>query len=233
MSAGAEAKPKGGLEDVVATSSSICSHRWRSGHPRLPRLPTSTISRRRRRSRRSATSCGMAACRTAPSSASSSRNSRRHVRCLTACCGSCARCQRLTRWTCCEPSRPRCRTPIATPPTTVAAANYRKAVRLTAQMGSLVAAIGRLEKSTQPIDPDPVLGHAANFLYMLTGHRPDASSVRAFDLRARPARRSRAERVDVRRTCRRRNADRYLLRHRRRHRRAEGAAPRRRRMPRS
>ena len=61
------------------------------------------------------------------------------------------------------------------------AANYRKAVRLTAQMGSLVAAIGRLEQNSQPIDPDPVLGFAANFLYLLTGRRPDALSVRAFD----------------------------------------------------
>jgi citrate synthase len=61
------------------------------------------------------------------------------------------------------------------------AANYRKAVRLTAQMGSLVAAIGRVEQNLGPIDPDPVLGYAANFLYMLTGTRPDALAVRAFD----------------------------------------------------
>ena len=61
------------------------------------------------------------------------------------------------------------------------AANYRKAVRLTAQMGSLVAAIGRVEQNLGPIDPDPVLGFAANFLYMLTGKRPDALGVRAFD----------------------------------------------------
>jgi citrate synthase len=61
------------------------------------------------------------------------------------------------------------------------AANYRKAVRLTAQMGSLVAAIGRVEQNLSPIDPDPVLGYAANFLFMLTGTRPDALAVRAFD----------------------------------------------------
>ena len=61
------------------------------------------------------------------------------------------------------------------------AANYRKAVRLTAQMGSLVAAIGRVEQNLSPIDPDPVLGYAANFLYTLTGTRPDALAVRAFD----------------------------------------------------
>ena len=61
------------------------------------------------------------------------------------------------------------------------AANYRKAVRLTAQMGSLVAAIGRLEQNHGPIDPDPVMGFAANFLYQLTGQRPDALAVRALD----------------------------------------------------
>ena len=60
-------------------------------------------------------------------------------------------------------------------------ANYRKAVRLTAQMGSLVAAIGRLEQNQGPIDPDPVMGFAANFLYQLTGQRPDALAVRAMD----------------------------------------------------
>ena len=61
------------------------------------------------------------------------------------------------------------------------AANYRKAVRLTAQMGSLVAAIGRIEANQHPIDPDPVMGFAANFLYQLTGTRPDALAVRAMD----------------------------------------------------
>jgi citrate synthase len=62
------------------------------------------------------------------------------------------------------------------------AANYRKAVRLTAQLGSLVATYGRLQAGGGPIQPDPALGHAANFLYMLTGTRPDALSTRAFDI---------------------------------------------------
>ena len=61
-------------------------------------------------------------------------------------------------------------------------ANYRKAVRLTGQLGTLVAALGRLNAGTGPIQPDPVLGHAANFLYMLTGERPDALARRAFDV---------------------------------------------------
>src|SRR6478672_11122728 len=61
-------------------------------------------------------------------------------------------------------------------------ANYRKAVRLTAQISSLVATIGRLAKGQGPIDPDPVLGHAANFLYMLTGERPSGLATHAFDV---------------------------------------------------
>jgi citrate synthase len=61
-------------------------------------------------------------------------------------------------------------------------ANGTKAVRLTAQIASLVATIGRLEKGGGPIQPDPVLSHAANFLYMLTGERPSALATRAFDV---------------------------------------------------
>ncbi|MBM3777132.1 MAG: citrate synthase [Acidimicrobiia bacterium] len=62
------------------------------------------------------------------------------------------------------------------------AARYRTAVRVTAQIGSIVATWGRLAAGGGPIAPDPVLGHAANFLYMLTGQRPDATAVRAFDV---------------------------------------------------
>ena len=46
-----------------------------------------------------------------------------------------------------------------------AQANYRKAVRLTAQLASLVATYGRLQAGGGPIQPDPALSHAANFLY--------------------------------------------------------------------
>jgi citrate synthase len=61
-------------------------------------------------------------------------------------------------------------------------ANYRKAVRLTAQISSLVATMGRTSAGQSPIAPDPVLGHAANFLYMLTGERPSSLATRAFDV---------------------------------------------------
>jgi 2-methylcitrate synthase len=63
-----------------------------------------------------------------------------------------------------------------------AQANERKAVRLTAQISSLVATMGRMAKGQGPIDPDPVLGHAANFLYMLTGERPSGLATHAFDV---------------------------------------------------
>src|SRR5436309_1682975 len=42
-------------------------------------------------------------------------------------------------------------------------ANYRKAVRLTAQISSIVATMGRMAAGGGPIQPDPVLGHAASF----------------------------------------------------------------------
>jgi citrate synthase len=61
-------------------------------------------------------------------------------------------------------------------------AQYRKAVRLTAQLSSIVATFGRLQAGGGPIQPDPALGHAANFLYMLKGDRPNALSTRAFDI---------------------------------------------------
>ncbi len=61
-------------------------------------------------------------------------------------------------------------------------ANRRKAVRLTAQMATLVATYGRFSEGGAPIDPDPALGHAANFLLMLTGERPGALAARAFDV---------------------------------------------------
>src|SRR4030095_9533695 len=59
---------------------------------------------------------------------------------------------------------------------------YRTSVRLTAQLGSVVATYGRLSAGGGPITPDRALGLAANFLYMLTGNRPQALSARALDI---------------------------------------------------
>lgn len=62
------------------------------------------------------------------------------------------------------------------------AAQYRKAVRLTAQVATIVATWGRLRAGGGVIAPDAVMGQAANFLYMLTGERPNATAIRAFDV---------------------------------------------------
>lgn len=61
-------------------------------------------------------------------------------------------------------------------------ANQRKAVRLTAQFASVTAAWHRISKGNDPIAPNPDLGHAANFLYMLNGTVPDPEHAKAFDV---------------------------------------------------
>ena len=61
-------------------------------------------------------------------------------------------------------------------------ANLRKGIRLTAQMPSIVAAHDRLRKGKDPIPPDPALGHAANYLYMLHGRKPETLATRALDV---------------------------------------------------
>ena len=57
-------------------------------------------------------------------------------------------------------------------------ANNQKAVALLAQFPVLVAAIHRLRCGEEPVSPDPNLGEAANFWYMLTGDRPTDSRLR-------------------------------------------------------
>jgi len=61
-------------------------------------------------------------------------------------------------------------------------ANVRKSIRLTGQMATIVAAFHRLRNGKHPVDPDPALSHAANFLYMLNGERPAQISERTFDI---------------------------------------------------
>jgi 2-methylcitrate synthase len=62
------------------------------------------------------------------------------------------------------------------------AASYRKSVRLTGQIASLVATWGRMQAGANPVAPDPAMGHAASFLYMLTGQRPNPTAIRAMDI---------------------------------------------------
>ncbi|MBI4394346.1 MAG: citrate synthase [Euryarchaeota archaeon] len=61
-------------------------------------------------------------------------------------------------------------------------ANIRKAIRLTAKLPTMVAAYSRLRAGKEPVAPNPVLSHAANFIYMLQGTDPDAEIKRDFDV---------------------------------------------------
>jgi citrate synthase len=63
-----------------------------------------------------------------------------------------------------------------------AEATLRKGVRLTSQVPMIVAAHEHLRRGREPLAPDPTLGHAANFLYMLKGERPSADAARLMDL---------------------------------------------------
>ncbi len=62
-----------------------------------------------------------------------------------------------------------------------AAATLRKGMRLTSQVPMIVAAHEHLRNGRAPVAPDPALGHAANFLYMLQGRRPSADTARLMD----------------------------------------------------
>jgi citrate synthase len=61
-------------------------------------------------------------------------------------------------------------------------AEKRRAARLVARMGTVVAAWDRIRRGLAPVDPDPGLSHAANFLYMLSGKPPEADTARYFDV---------------------------------------------------
>ena len=61
------------------------------------------------------------------------------------------------------------------------ATNLEMAQELTAQIASIVASIHRLRRGHGPVQPEPGLSHAANFLYMLNGKRPDERTARIFD----------------------------------------------------
>lgn len=60
-------------------------------------------------------------------------------------------------------------------------ANRRKAVRLTAQLPTIVAAFHRLRNGQQPVAPDPSLSIAGNFLWMLTGKKPHETVTKVLD----------------------------------------------------
>ncbi len=58
----------------------------------------------------------------------------------------------------------------------------RKVVRIIAQIPTMIAYYHRARTGQEIIPPDPNLGHAANFLYMLHGRKPDEEEARIFDI---------------------------------------------------
>lgn len=61
------------------------------------------------------------------------------------------------------------------------AATFEQALALTARFPTIVAAFDRLRKGKEPIAPRADLGHAANYLYMLTGEIPPENHVKSLD----------------------------------------------------
>jgi citrate synthase len=61
-------------------------------------------------------------------------------------------------------------------------ANRRKAVRLTAQLATLITAVHRLRLGKPVVPPDPGRGHADDFLRMLNGETARSAAVRALDV---------------------------------------------------
>lgn len=60
-------------------------------------------------------------------------------------------------------------------------ANFRKAVKLQAQLPTVVAAYARIREGKEPIAPKQGVGIAHNFLYMLTGEEPAKVAIEAMD----------------------------------------------------
>src|SRR5579871_4376247 len=61
-------------------------------------------------------------------------------------------------------------------------ASERKAVRLMSQTATIVTTFDRLRKGQEVVPGDPKLNMAANFLYTLTGKKPDEVMERVFDI---------------------------------------------------
>jgi len=61
-------------------------------------------------------------------------------------------------------------------------ANVQKAAKLMAKVATIVTSYDRLRNGNEVVPGDPSLGYAANFLYTLTGKKPDEVMERVFDI---------------------------------------------------
>jgi citrate synthase len=59
--------------------------------------------------------------------------------------------------------------------------NVKKAIRLIARMPVVVAAYYRMRQGQEPLEPDESLPHAANFLWLLHGRKPDPEMAKDLD----------------------------------------------------
>lgn len=71
--------------------------------------------------------------------------------------------------------------PDYTVPSTDKDANLRKAVRILAKAGTMVANGHRIRQGLEPLKPKPEHGIAANFLYLMNGEEPLAKTVQVMD----------------------------------------------------
>ena len=60
--------------------------------------------------------------------------------------------------------------------------SQQRAINLIAKVPTIIASWDRVRNGKEPIKPDPTLSHASNFLYMLTGNKPDKEMERVFDV---------------------------------------------------
>ena len=60
-------------------------------------------------------------------------------------------------------------------------ASYDKAINLIAKVPTIVASWQRIRNGLEIPDPDSSLSHAANFLYMMSGEKPEATVEKIFD----------------------------------------------------
>ena len=60
-------------------------------------------------------------------------------------------------------------------------ASYDKAINLIAKVPTIVASWQRIRNGLEVMEPDSSLSHAANFLYMMTGEKPDPEVEKIFD----------------------------------------------------
>ena len=61
-------------------------------------------------------------------------------------------------------------------------ASYDRAINLIAKIPTIIASWHRIRNNQDMVDPDPSLSHAANFLYMMSGQRPDPEVEKIFDV---------------------------------------------------